>query len=110
MKRWLPFILLISIVIIMTIRFFVYGRTDPYNPQTSDPQLIYSQACSGCHGEKGEGSGFLYPNLLDSTLSRQKIIEAVRDGNMLMPAFPMIQDTSLSKLARYLTNENFRSR
>jgi len=110
MRRWLPFILLIGIALFVTVRFFVYGRTDYYRPHTSDPELIYSQACSGCHGEKGEGSGLLYPDLLDPTLSRQDVIEAVRDGKMMMPSFPMIQDTSLSKLARFLTKENVRSK
>ena len=110
MIQRLTLLLFILAIIILVLRFFLYGRTDDYRAATSNPQLIFTQACSGCPGEKGEGRGFLYPALHDSTLTQEQIVEAVREGKMIMPAFPMIQDTSLRKLTRYLLEEKSRSR
>jgi mono/diheme cytochrome c family protein len=108
-KRWIPFTGLILTALITSIYFFLSGQTNDYRPLTSDPAVIYLEVCAECHGERGEGNGLLYPGLGQKEISRKDVIEIIREGAWLMPAFPQIPDTTLRKLSRYIKEKGFRA-
>ena len=107
MKRWLPFILLILTAIFFSVYFFLFDRINLYKPQTSNPAVIYREACADCHGAKGEGSGLFYPELQGIALTAKEIKQFVRNGALLMPSFPNIPDSVLQKLSEYISDEKY---
>jgi cytochrome c553 len=108
MRKWVPFVFLILILFILVEFLLSTGRTNEYLPQSSDPSLVFKQACAECHGEQGEGNGMLYPDLTKEMLSERGVKNIVRNGDLFMPAFPNIPDRTLQKLAAYVAEKKFR--
>ena len=107
MKRWIPFVLLILFVFILVNFLLITGQTDKYIPQTSDLSIVFKEACVTCHGEEGKGNGLLYPGLTSKLLSEEEIVNIVRNGELFMPSFPHIPDSTLNKLAVYVAEKKF---
>jgi mono/diheme cytochrome c family protein len=109
MKRWMPFIALISAAVVMSVYMYIWGQSSRYKPNTDDPAVIYREACAECHGVKGEGTGVLYPALNDVTVSRRGALNSIRKGEMLMPAFTEIRGDTLETLAEYVAQQGYLS-
>lgn len=63
---------------------------------------IFAQVCAGCHGDSGAGKfGFLL-QLAGTDLSAEEIVEKVRQGGHVMPAFPNISEGEAVAIAAYL--------
>ena len=43
-----------------------------------------------------------YPALGEKEISRKDVIEIIREGALLMPAYPQIPDSALRMLSRYI--------
>jgi mono/diheme cytochrome c family protein len=64
----------------------------------------YDRLCASCHGGRREGSPPAFPSLIgvDKRLSYPEIAATIHQGKGRMPAFPMVGDTTLPALIRYL--------
>jgi cytochrome c553 len=63
---------------------------------------LFAEACAGCHGDQGAGKfGFLL-TLAGSDLPTEEIVEKVRQGGHVMPAFPNISETEATAIAGYI--------
>ena len=109
MKRWVPFVILIMFVIIFAYFLLFTGQSSEYLPKTSDPSIVFKEACVGCHGEQGEGTGLIYPDLTKEMLSEVGVMKIVKKGDLFMPSFPFIPDSTLKKLASYVAEKKFRT-
>lgn len=107
MKRWIPFILMISVALFTFVYLVFYGGTEPYKPRTDDPQLIYEQACAHCHGERGEGSGLLYPAFSDSAYILDEVKNTITEGTWLMPGFVHIKGDTLERIGRFIVDKEY---
>lgn len=88
----------------------------PEPPATSKGESIYRESdCSMCHGELGDGEGFLAAGLEPkprdftsflqmNTVPDMAIINAIRDGikGTAMPAHPDFNDDQIEELTLYL--------
>ncbi len=106
-KKWIPFIVLITIVIVTAIYMFLSTLKSTYIPVTDKPGQIYREACSGCHGVQGEGKG-LFPALADESIKTLHIEDIVKNGALMMPAFKHLRGDTLSRLADYVSRHKFR--
>jgi mono/diheme cytochrome c family protein len=102
MLKWIPFIVIVIVVFSLGVFLFLTGQPDMYVPTSSNPAVVYREACARCHGEKGEGGGFLTPAFRDASLTKEKAQNIIRDGEMFMPSFPQIPDSTLNFLVEYL--------
>jgi mono/diheme cytochrome c family protein len=67
-----------------------------------DGMDIYAKACANCHGENGSGKfGFLL-KLEGSEDSAEEIVNKIRNGGHIMPAFPNINTQQAELVATYL--------
>ena len=107
MLRWIPFTALILLAAVVSVFVFLVDQTDQYTPESADPGTVYSEACARCHGERGEGSAWLYPALSGNRDDAQEVIEIVRRGATFMPSFPNIPDSILSRLAGYVAQKSY---
>ena len=107
MRRWYPFIILMIAVFVLVNFLLLTGQENNYTPLISDPAIVYQEACQECHGKNGKGEGLLYPDISDSDASEKEVFELVRNGALLMPAFPNIPDSTLGKLARYVYQKKY---
>ena len=107
MRKWFPFIILITAVFLLVLFLIFTGRVNDYTPTTSDPAVLYREVCVACHGMQGEGESFLYPDLANELIDEEEVIDIVRDGALFMPAFPNIPDSTLKKLAAYIGQKKF---
>ncbi len=63
---------------------------------------LFAEACAGCHGDNGEGKfGFLLA-VAGSEESTETIVDKIRNGGHLMPAFPQLSEEQASAIAGYL--------
>jgi mono/diheme cytochrome c family protein len=66
---------------------------------------LFAQTCSGCHGDKGEGKfGFLL-SIAGSDLSSEEIVQKIRQGGHIMPAFPNIGEKEATAVAEYVKSQ-----
>ncbi|MEW8425275.1 MAG: cytochrome c [Candidatus Thiodiazotropha sp.] len=63
---------------------------------------IYANACSSCHGENGSGKFGLLLKLAGSEATRDEIVDKIRNGGHIMPAFPNIDTEDAGLVASYL--------
>ncbi len=105
-KKWLPFIILILIIIVTAFYLFLNTLKSTYVPTTDNPGQIYREACSGCHGVQGEGKG-LFPNLADQTIEAAHVREIIKSGALMMPSFEQLQGDTLNKVAEYVSQHKF---
>jgi len=106
-KRWLPFIVIILIALIMSLYMFLNSPKSDYKPTTDKPTQIYREACSSCHGVQGQGEGLLFPALTGERLKFERVEKIVVGGALFMPAFKYIKGDTLSALARYILAKDF---
>ena len=107
MRRWIPFIVLISFIVVLSLYMFVIDQVDTYSPKTTEPAVVYREACARCHGEKGEGSAILYPALSGQHDIPEDVLRIVRKGATFMPSFPNIPDSVLAGLAEYIAGKKY---
>jgi hypothetical protein len=107
MKRWLPFIIIIIFIFVLVNFLLFTGQANEYIPHSSDASVVYKEACVECHGERGNGNGLLYPDLTRVLLREEGIANIVRNGELFMPSFPHIPDSTLKKLAVYVADKKF---
>ena len=108
LRRWTPFFGLLAIVVISSVYLFYSQQTSAYIPATDDPARIYQEACASCHGEKGEGTGLLYPALSEEELSVKKIKKYITEGELFMPAFTRIKADTLDSLVQFVFNREYK--
>ena len=106
MKRWYPFILIIFLVLFFSL-LLILGGEDDYKPVTSDPAIIYIEACLECHGDGRQPANLWSPDLSNEILLESEVRQIVHAGNWRMPAFPMIADSVLDSLTVYVANKRF---
>jgi mono/diheme cytochrome c family protein len=100
-KKWLPFIFLMVVLIISMAYLFLSPDQSEYTPQSDNPAIIYREACMHCHGDQGQGSGLLYP-AFDKDLTEGHIQATITEGDLLMPAFPGIKGDTLKQLVHFI--------
>lgn len=107
MKKWLPFGLLMIIILVSLAYLFLSKEDSTYTPQTDNAAIIYREACMHCHGDIGQGSGLFYP-ALDEELDRMEIYNTIQNGDLLMPAFIHIKGDTLDKLVDFIESKSFK--
>lgn len=108
-KKWLPFIVIVSVIIISSAGLFLSESANPYRPGTNNPSQIYREACAQCHGIEGEGSGLIYPSLGEDDLTIDEIKNVITEGAFLMPAFININGDTLEALGRYILERQYKN-
>lgn len=65
---------------------------------------LYMLNCSNCHGANRQGAKGSYPALtgIENRLDKSQLIQTLRNGKGIMPAFPQFTEEELEKLAVYL--------
>lgn len=72
-------------------------------------QQLYSQICAACHGVNREGDpAHAYPNLakIGEKLKKPEIVELLRTGRGIMPAFTFLSQSQREALADHLLGDN----
>ncbi|MGN6387304.1 MAG: outer membrane protein assembly factor BamB family protein [Verrucomicrobiota bacterium] len=72
-------------------------------------QQLYSQICAACHGVNREGDpAHAYPNLakIGEKLKKPEIVELLRTGRGIMPAFTFLSPSQREALADHLLGDN----
>jgi cytochrome c553 len=110
MKRWFLFVILFTTALFLSIYFYLFKQNNHYQPRTSNPDIIYKDACAGCHGDRGESENLLYPDISRNELAAEDIIEKIKNGGFLMPAFPNIADSTLNILGTYIAEKKYLNR
>ncbi len=105
MKRSLLFVLVIAVVAVaipvLLTRFGPQTPIDAYQPHSNDGQTIFIEACSKCHGERGEGSP-LGSRLAGRRIPQRQVEGRVRGGGGGMPKFPHIREEALENLSTHV--------
>jgi quinoprotein glucose dehydrogenase len=80
------------------------GGLVPAGQVKSRGEFVYRSQCAVCHGVERSGSPPSFPPLIDidKTMGPDEITAAVRQGRGRMPAFPNIDEGSLTSLLKYL--------
>ena len=78
------------------------GGSDMYTPMTSDPAVIFHEACARCHNERGTGGRGIGPRLVGKRVPPGEVKELLAEGEGRMPRFPNVQGEPLENLARYV--------
>lgn len=83
------------------------GNTDAQMSSTASAQVVatgaalFTQACSSCHGAKGQGA--FGPSLYNSDLTDAKIAGIIKNGvKSRMPAFGQYKDPQVQALTAYV--------
>ncbi len=74
-----------------------------FKPSAGMPvEQIFAEACSGCHGDEGEGIfGFLL-SVAGTKTPSDELSVLIRNGGHLMPAYPQIDKENADALVAYL--------
>lgn len=105
-RRWAPFILMLTVAVFSFLYFLFYGDNEPYFPATDDPNVIYQEACVHCHGKNGQGDGILYP-AFEQQLTVKIIEQNISEGTWLMPKFENIKGDTLRKLSEFIYGKEY---
>ncbi len=108
LKRWMPFIIIIIVILITTAFLFLNKQEVNYQPQTDSPAVIYKEACQYCHGDRGQGTGLLYPGFDNDDLTIESIRHSIQNGELLMPAYVNIKGDTLQALAEFIYYKKYR--
>jgi mono/diheme cytochrome c family protein len=66
---------------------------------------LFAEACAGCHGDNAQGKfGFLL-SIAGSDLPAEEIVQKIRQGGHVMPAFPNIGETEALAVAEYIKSQ-----
>ncbi len=107
MKRWLPFIGLLLIAA-FAVAYMMLGQGDSiYVPTTDKADILYREACAGCHGRQGEGKHLFYPALAKEDMEEKDIRHIIQTGALMMPAFRNIKGDTLNALVQYVGKKRF---
>ena len=79
------------------------GGPNEYRPaEGMSAADIFSNACSACHGEKGNGKlGFLL-RIAGTESSAEEIVDIIGSGGYIMPSFPNVSDAQRKLIAAYV--------
>ena len=102
LRRWLPFGLILIVGLVLFVYMLTNRSSSIYVPDTENPAKIYSEACAGCHGTNGQGSGLFYPALNTEKMIQAEVNRIIQEGSILMPAFRNIQGDTLQQLVKYV--------
>jgi mono/diheme cytochrome c family protein len=105
-KKWLPFIFLLVIILGSSSYLVLGNKKNNYKPNTDNPKVIYREACMHCHGDKGQGTGLLYPAFED-IMNKSDIEDAIIKGSFLMPEFHHINGDTLKNLVEFIHSKSF---
>lgn len=73
---------------------------------TDGPTIFADSGCANCHGfDAANASGRVGPDLDESTMDVDAVVEKVRSGGGGMPAFGELTDAQLETLAEYVVGE-----
>ncbi len=108
LRKWMPFIGLIAIVIISSVYLFFTKQQSVYVPQTANPAQIYHEACASCHGEQGQGTGLFYPALKEEDFTQETIRKYITQGELFMPAFSHIRADTLDSLIQFVYKQGYK--
>ncbi|HBC55775.1 MAG TPA: cytochrome C [Gammaproteobacteria bacterium] len=78
------------------------GQSD-YRPEsTASGEQMFAQACSGCHGEGGQGRfGFLL-TIAGTEHPADKVATKILEGGLIMPEFVQLTEEQRLEIANYL--------
>lgn len=81
------------------------GGNSDYTPTAGmSAEQIFAEACAKCHGEGGEGKlGFLL-SIAGTEEPSEEVVNKIRQGGTIMPAFIQISESDAQALADYLKN------
>lgn len=78
------------------------GSRDFTPTQGMAPEALFTQACSGCHGENGGGKlGFLL-SIAGTETAVEEMVNKIQNGGHIMPAFPNISEADARAVAEYI--------
>lgn len=67
---------------------------------------IYVQNCSSCHGIERKGIPPTYPGVENLEIPKSEIIDIIKNGGNIMPAFPQFKEQELKALSAYLESDD----
>ena len=105
MKKWIPFVLILGLALLLSFNLLFFGQKD-YIPASSDPSVIYREACRDCHGDSSQPADLWSPELKNEVFLFSEVRQIVREGSWRMPAFPLIPDSTLDSLVYYVVEFN----
>jgi len=73
----------------------------------ADGEALYKQHCAKCHGEAGVSKMGMIPNVKDTQLSAEQIMETIKKGRstgrpMSMPPVAGLSDDDVAAIASYV--------
>jgi len=73
----------------------------------ADGEALYKQHCAKCHGEAGVSKMGMIPNVKDTQLSAEQIMETIKKGRstgrpMSMPPVAGLSDDDVAAIAAYV--------
>ncbi|MBT3308555.1 MAG: cytochrome c [Gammaproteobacteria bacterium] len=79
------------------------GGENSYTPVAgSAPDVVFAEACQGCHGVEGAGKfGFLF-KLNGTDKSVEELVAKIRSGGPIMPAFVGLDAATAEGIATYM--------
>ncbi len=81
-------------------------ETEGERNELATAKNLYMRNCSACHGVDRKGVPPLYPSLDTITKSHNEIVEVIRTGRNIMPAFTQFSESELNSLAAYLKSDH----
>jgi quinoprotein glucose dehydrogenase len=81
------------------------GSLTPNDQSLGAGERVYQEQCSGCHGDKLQGSPPQFPSLVDvgARMKSPEIAQLVHSGRGRMPGFPQLRGAPLEALLDFLT-------
>ncbi|MCC7431808.1 cytochrome c [bacterium] len=89
--------------LIVFVAAFVSGCESPsdYKPTTTNPQIIFAEACSWCHGKNAEGTK-RGVSLTKTKLEKTRVREVLTKGTAKMPKFKNLNGEALENVIDYV--------
>ncbi|MFL6733912.1 MAG: PQQ-binding-like beta-propeller repeat protein [Sphingomicrobium sp.] len=84
------------------------GALSEHEASASAGERIYQDQCSGCHGDKKQGSPPQFPSLVNvgARMKRADIERVVHNGRGRMPGFPQLKSEAMQALLGFLAGDH----
>jgi mono/diheme cytochrome c family protein len=66
---------------------------------------LFAEACASCHGDNGQGKFGMLLKLAGSDLSSEEMVQKIRQGGHVMPAFPNISEEEALAIASFIKSQ-----